>query len=205
MISATRPGSACYPGRRFVFEHIDFQLGCKGNPALKKPFVRQAIAYGIDRKSLTAQLYKALAPGLKTRPERDLSTVPARVQAALAEMGLQPAEGDTPAELPRLPTRQRRNLQLPRAAALLPLRLDRRQPAAGPHVRLDPAPAQTCRDRPRQGFRSPSLVQQVAPERGLGSCAVFLGVGRRSARGGLAGCLGLQRRVQLPGVLQPRR
>jgi peptide/nickel transport system substrate-binding protein len=33
---------------------------------LKKPFVRKAIAYGINRKSLTSALYRTLAPGLKT-------------------------------------------------------------------------------------------------------------------------------------------
>jgi peptide/nickel transport system substrate-binding protein len=60
------PGIRVLSGSTFLFEHIDFQLGSKGNPALKKPFVRQAIAYGIDRKSLTAVLYQALAPGLKT-------------------------------------------------------------------------------------------------------------------------------------------
>jgi peptide/nickel transport system substrate-binding protein len=60
------PGIRVLSGSSFFFEHIDFQLGSKGNPALKKPFVRQAIAYGIDRKSLTASLYKAVAPGLKT-------------------------------------------------------------------------------------------------------------------------------------------
>ncbi len=60
------PGIRVLSGSTFFFEHIDFQLGSKGNPALKKPFVRQAIAYGIDRKSLTKVLYKAIAPGLKT-------------------------------------------------------------------------------------------------------------------------------------------
>jgi peptide/nickel transport system substrate-binding protein len=53
-------------GSTLWFEHIDFQLRSKGNPALKKPFVRQAIAYGIDRQSLTNVLYKTVAPGLKT-------------------------------------------------------------------------------------------------------------------------------------------
>jgi peptide/nickel transport system substrate-binding protein len=60
------PGTRVSSGSSFEFEHIDFQLGSKGNPALRKPFVRQAIAHGIDRKSLTDVLYKALTPGLKT-------------------------------------------------------------------------------------------------------------------------------------------
>jgi peptide/nickel transport system substrate-binding protein len=60
------PGIRVLSGSTFFFEHIDFQLGPKGNPALKKPFVRQAIAHGIDRKFLTSVLYRGLAPGLKT-------------------------------------------------------------------------------------------------------------------------------------------
>ncbi len=60
------PGIRVQSGGTTLWEHIDFQLGSKGDPALKQPFVRQAIAYGIDRKTLTAQLYKGLAPGLKT-------------------------------------------------------------------------------------------------------------------------------------------
>jgi peptide/nickel transport system substrate-binding protein len=60
------PGIRVQSGGTTLWEHIDFQLGSKGDPALKQPFVRQAIAYGIDRKALTAQLYKGLAPGLKT-------------------------------------------------------------------------------------------------------------------------------------------
>jgi peptide/nickel transport system substrate-binding protein len=60
------PGIRVQSGQTTLWEHIEFQFGSKGNPALRQPFVRQAIAYGIDRKTLTAQLYKGLAPGLKT-------------------------------------------------------------------------------------------------------------------------------------------
>jgi peptide/nickel transport system substrate-binding protein len=59
------PGIRVQPGQTTLWEHIEFQFGSKGNPALRQPFVRQAIAYGLDRKTLTAQLYKGLAPGLK--------------------------------------------------------------------------------------------------------------------------------------------
>jgi len=60
------PGTRVLSGSTIWFEHIDFQLGSKGNPALKKPFVRQAIAYGIDRKSLGKALYTTLAPRVET-------------------------------------------------------------------------------------------------------------------------------------------
>jgi peptide/nickel transport system substrate-binding protein len=59
------PAVRVLTGLSVQFEHIDFQLGPKGNPALKKPFVRRAIAYGIDRQSLIKALYRAVAPGLK--------------------------------------------------------------------------------------------------------------------------------------------
>ena len=60
------PGISVLPGLTNVWEHIDFQFGAKGDPALKKPFVRQAIAHAIDRRSLTSQLFREIAPGLKT-------------------------------------------------------------------------------------------------------------------------------------------
>jgi peptide/nickel transport system substrate-binding protein len=60
------PGITVRAGSSTFWEHIDFQLGPKGHPALRKLFVRQAIAYAIDRKSLTRALYKEIAPGLKT-------------------------------------------------------------------------------------------------------------------------------------------
>jgi peptide/nickel transport system substrate-binding protein len=56
-------------GRGPVFEHIDFNEGFgKGpdNPLLKQLWVRQAIAYGIDRKAMVNALYTKtdIAPGL---------------------------------------------------------------------------------------------------------------------------------------------
>jgi peptide/nickel transport system substrate-binding protein len=60
------PGIRVRSGGTTVWEHIDFQFGSKGHPALRQPYVRQALAYGVDRKTLTAQLYKVLAPDLNT-------------------------------------------------------------------------------------------------------------------------------------------
>src|SRR5256886_13970341 len=55
-------------GRGPIFEHIDFQMGFKGkgDPLLRNLYVRQAIAYGIDRASLVKALYTTtdIAPGL---------------------------------------------------------------------------------------------------------------------------------------------
>jgi len=56
-------------GRGPIFEHIDFNEGFgKGpdNPLLKQLWMRQAIAYGIDRKAIVSALYTKtdIAPGL---------------------------------------------------------------------------------------------------------------------------------------------
>ena len=56
-----RPRIRIKSGSTNGWEHLDFQLGAKGNPALKKPFVRRAIALAIDRKALTSFQAKELA------------------------------------------------------------------------------------------------------------------------------------------------
>jgi peptide/nickel transport system substrate-binding protein len=49
----------------FAWEHIDFQYGDKGHPALKKKFVREAIIRGMNRNQVAEALYGTIAPGLK--------------------------------------------------------------------------------------------------------------------------------------------
>lgn len=49
-------------GPGYTFEHVDFQLGAKGHPALKQRYVRQAIMLGINRAQIREALY--VAPGL---------------------------------------------------------------------------------------------------------------------------------------------
>jgi peptide/nickel transport system substrate-binding protein len=55
-------------GRGPTFEHIDFNLGHrgKGDPLLRNLWMRQAIAYGLDRRGLVDALYTKteIAPGL---------------------------------------------------------------------------------------------------------------------------------------------
>jgi peptide/nickel transport system substrate-binding protein len=56
-------------GRGPIYEHVDFNLGFgKGpdNPLLKQLWMRQAIAYGIDRRAMVNALYTKtdIAPGL---------------------------------------------------------------------------------------------------------------------------------------------
>lgn len=50
----------------YAFEHIDIQLGPRGHPALRLPYVRQALISGINRKQIASALYKTIAPGLPT-------------------------------------------------------------------------------------------------------------------------------------------
>jgi len=46
----------------FFYEHIDFQFGAKGHPALKQPYVRQAIITGINRGQISQAIYGAVLP-----------------------------------------------------------------------------------------------------------------------------------------------
>lgn len=48
----------------YAFEHIDIQLGPKGSPALKLPYVRQALMMGMNRQQLATALFRTIAPGL---------------------------------------------------------------------------------------------------------------------------------------------
>jgi peptide/nickel transport system substrate-binding protein len=49
-------------GPGYFYEHIDFQFGAKGHPALKQPFVRQAIITGINRAQISKAIYGAVLP-----------------------------------------------------------------------------------------------------------------------------------------------
>jgi peptide/nickel transport system substrate-binding protein len=57
-------------GPSYQWEHLDFQQGAKAHPALKKKFVRQAIATGINRAQIREVLYvkTGLVPNLKLIP-----------------------------------------------------------------------------------------------------------------------------------------
>jgi len=47
------------------YEHIDIQLGPKGNPLAKNPWVRQALMYSINRQAVLSTLFGQLNPTLK--------------------------------------------------------------------------------------------------------------------------------------------
>jgi peptide/nickel transport system substrate-binding protein len=49
----------------FAWEHIDFQFGDKGHPALKRKYVREALITGMNRTQIAQALYGTIAPGLK--------------------------------------------------------------------------------------------------------------------------------------------
>jgi glutathione transport system substrate-binding protein len=48
----------------YAWEHVDIQFGPQGHPALRQPFVRQALITGINRKQIAGALYATIAPGL---------------------------------------------------------------------------------------------------------------------------------------------
>ena len=51
-------------GPEFAWEHLDFQLGAKGHPGLRQPYIRKAIVTGINRSQIANALYREIAPGL---------------------------------------------------------------------------------------------------------------------------------------------
>ena len=53
-------------GPEYAFEHIDIQLGPRGHPALRQPYVRQALITGTNRRRIATSLYRTIAPGLPT-------------------------------------------------------------------------------------------------------------------------------------------
>jgi peptide/nickel transport system substrate-binding protein len=48
----------------YAWEHVDIQYGPQGHPALKQPYVRQALITGINRAQISGALYATIAPGL---------------------------------------------------------------------------------------------------------------------------------------------
>ena len=60
-----QPGLVYNTNRAYIFEHIDVQLGPKGNPLLKNPWMRQALFLAINRASLIKAIFSSYAPGVK--------------------------------------------------------------------------------------------------------------------------------------------
>jgi peptide/nickel transport system substrate-binding protein len=48
----------------YTYEHIDIEFGPKGHPALKQPYVRQALMTGMNRSQVAAALYGEISKGL---------------------------------------------------------------------------------------------------------------------------------------------
>jgi peptide/nickel transport system substrate-binding protein len=48
----------------YTYEHIDIQFGKDGHPALKQPYVRQALIQGMNRPQVASSLYGEIAKGL---------------------------------------------------------------------------------------------------------------------------------------------
>jgi peptide/nickel transport system substrate-binding protein len=48
----------------YTYEHIDIQFGKDGHPALKQPYVRQALIQGMNRSQVASALYGEISKGL---------------------------------------------------------------------------------------------------------------------------------------------
>jgi peptide/nickel transport system substrate-binding protein len=48
----------------YTYEHIDVEFGPKGHPALKQPYVRQALMAGMNRSQVASALYGEISKGL---------------------------------------------------------------------------------------------------------------------------------------------
>lgn len=59
-----QPGITTQTGSQFTWEHVDFQLGAGGHPALKKRYVRAAIVTAINRLQMRQVLFGEVAPNL---------------------------------------------------------------------------------------------------------------------------------------------
>ena len=89
-------------GSQFSWEHVDFQLGAGGHPALKKKFVREAIVTGINRAQIRQVAYGDGAEPAAAE-QRHLQELPGRVRVAqVPAVRLQPEEGDLAASGQRL-------------------------------------------------------------------------------------------------------
>jgi peptide/nickel transport system substrate-binding protein len=51
-------------GPAYIWEHLDFQQGAQGHPALKRRYVRQALIRGINRRQIANALYRDTVPNM---------------------------------------------------------------------------------------------------------------------------------------------
>ena len=168
----------------YTYEHIDFQFGAKGHPALKQPFVRQALIQGMNRAQVAGALYGEISKGLPALQSLIYKPFELAVQEELCCVAVQPGQGDQLAQgawLHRWPGQaergQRQDLLVPeRRQALVPVLHDDGQPASRPDVRDHPAAAQVRRHRAGaavpDGWRH---VRHDAAVAGLGPDAVRMG------------------------------
>ena len=87
----------------YTYEHIDIQFGKDGHPALKQPYVRQALIHGMNRPQVAASLYGEISkglPALQSLLYKPFETT--RTGRTSPSRGVQPGQGDQPAQEPRL-------------------------------------------------------------------------------------------------------
>ena len=155
----------------YTYEHIDFEFGEKGHPALKQPYVRQALIQGMNRQQVAGALYGEIAKGLPPLQSLAYKPFEARLRQELRRLAVQPGQGDQPAQEPWLhrwsrqaERGQRQDLLVPeRRQAVVPVLHDDGQPAPRPDVRDHPAAAQVRRHR--AGAAVPDRVASCSARR----------------------------------------
>jgi peptide/nickel transport system substrate-binding protein len=76
-----------------TWEHIDFQFGPKGHPALRRPYVRQAIARGINRPAIVRRLFGSISPNLRVLQNAIYMSNQPEYQPHYQRWGYNPATG----------------------------------------------------------------------------------------------------------------
>ena len=135
-------------GPEFSWEHIDMQQGPKGHPALRQKFVRQALIRGINRSAITSALYRTISPGLPVLQNVIFKPFESQYKPNWRKYTYNRAAAEQLLRSEPLHEGLGRDLQLPeRRQAVVPLHLDRRQPAPRAHLRGDPVAAEGRRHR----------------------------------------------------------
>ena len=124
----------------YTYEHIDFQFGRKGHPALKQPYVRQALIQGMNRPQVASALYGEISKGLPALQSLIYKPFETPVPEELRRVEVQPGEGDQHAQgqgLHRWPGQaergQRQDLLVPeRRQAVVPVPTRRRATSSAP-------------------------------------------------------------------------
>ena len=134
-------------GPEFSWEHIDMQQGPKGHPALRQKFVRQALIRGINRSAITSALYRTISPGLPVLQNVIFKPFESQYKPNWKKYTYNRAAAEQLLRTNRCTKGFDGIYSCPGRQAVVPLHVDRRQPAPRAHLRGDPVAAEGRRHR----------------------------------------------------------